>query len=146
MTISGSPITELSPLAGPTPVPVFRRSGILRMPRNPKVIAGLLLLAPFALVSLIGRWITPYDPNRTDIQHWVRHVLVEGTGPGSNFPAVDYPLRRRPPPANWPAPPFSPKAAPSNFLPPTRPPCSLACPPPPPRPASPCWAASPAAT
>ncbi len=101
MTISGSPITELSPLAGPTPVPVFRRSGILRMPRNPKVIAGLLLLAPFALVSLIGRWITPYDPNRTDIQHWVRHVLVEGTGPGSNFPAVYYPLPLPPSAGHW---------------------------------------------
>jgi len=92
MTISGTPITELSPLAGPTPVPVLQRSRILRLPRNPKVIAGLVLMAPFVLVSFVGRWITPYDPNTTDIQHWVRHVLVEGTGPSSDFPAVYYPL------------------------------------------------------
>jgi oligopeptide/dipeptide ABC transporter ATP-binding protein len=92
MTISGTPISDLAPLAGPTPVPVLQRSRILRLPRNPKVIAGLVLMAPFVLVSFVGRWITPYDPNTTDIQHWVRHVLVEGTGPGSNFPAVYYPL------------------------------------------------------
>jgi oligopeptide/dipeptide ABC transporter ATP-binding protein len=92
MTISGTPITELAPLAGPTPVPVLQRSRMLRLPRNPKVIAGLVLMAPFVLVSLVGRWITPFDPNTTDIQHWVRHVLVEGTGPGTNFPAVYYPL------------------------------------------------------
>ena len=88
MTISGTPITELAPLAGPTPVPVLQRSRMLRLPRNPKVIAGLVLMAPFVLVSLVGRWITPFDPNTTDIQHWVRHVLVEGTGPGTNFPAL----------------------------------------------------------
>jgi peptide/nickel transport system permease protein len=92
MTMSGTPVGELSPLAGPSPAPVLQRARILRLPRNPKVIAGLVLLAPFVLVSVIGRWITPYSPNATDIQHWVRHVLVEGTGPGTNFPAVYYPL------------------------------------------------------
>jgi len=65
---------------------------MLRLPRNPKVIAGLVLMAPFVLVSLVGRWITPFDPNTTDIQHWVRHVLVEGTGAGTGFPANYYPL------------------------------------------------------
>ena len=91
MTISGTPISELAPVAGP-PAPVFQRSRFLRLPRNPKVIAGLVILAPFALVSLVGRWITPYDPNRTDIQHWVRHVLVEGTGADTGLPAIYYPL------------------------------------------------------
>jgi peptide/nickel transport system permease protein len=98
MTISGTPIADLPPLAGPTPAPALQRGRILRLPRNPKVVAGLVLMAPFVVVSVIGRWITPYDPNRTDIQHWVRHVLVEGTGPGSNFPAVYYPLPLPPSP------------------------------------------------
>ena len=101
MTISGTPITELSPVAGPTPAPVLQRARILRLPRNPKVIAGLVILAPFVLVSFVGRWITPYSPNATDIQHWVRHVLVEGTGPGTNFPAVYYPLPLPPSAAHW---------------------------------------------
>ena len=101
MTISGTPISELSPLAGPTPAPVLQRSRMLRLPRNPKVIAGLVILAPFALVSVVGRWITPYSPNATDIQHWVRHVLVEGTGPGTNIPANYYPLPLPPSAAHW---------------------------------------------
>src|SRR4030081_3175300 len=101
MTIGGTPIAELPPLAGPTPVPALQRGRILRMPRNPKVVAGLVLLAPFAVFSVIGRWIPPYDPNRTDIQHWVRHVLVEGPGPGSNFPAVYYPLPLPPSAEHW---------------------------------------------
>jgi peptide/nickel transport system permease protein len=101
MTISGTPLTELSPIVGPTPAPVLQRARIVRLPRNPKVIAGLVILAPFALVSLVGRWITPYDPNRTDIQHWVRHVLVEGTGPGTNVAAIYYPSPLPPSAAHW---------------------------------------------
>ena len=56
------------------------------------MIAGLVLLAPFVVVAVIGRWISPYSPNATDPQHWVQHVLVPGTGPGTGVAANYYPL------------------------------------------------------
>jgi oligopeptide/dipeptide ABC transporter ATP-binding protein len=65
------------------------------------VIAGLVILAPFALLALIGRWIAPYSPNATDTQNWVQHILVDGTGPGTNFPAQYYPLPLPPSAAHW---------------------------------------------
>jgi len=92
MTINATPLTELAPPPAPPQPVVLQRAQFLRLPRSPKVIAGILLLAPFVVVSLISRWISPYSPNATDSQHWVRHVLVDGTGPGTNFPANYYPL------------------------------------------------------
>jgi oligopeptide/dipeptide ABC transporter ATP-binding protein len=65
------------------------------------VIAGLAILALFALLSIVGRWIAPYSPNATDTQNWVRHVLVDGTGPGTGFPANYYPLPLPPSAAHW---------------------------------------------
>ena len=100
MTIDSTTLTQ-PPAAGPTPEPILRGARILRLPRSPKVIAGLVLLAPFALVAVIGRWITPYSPNATDPQNWVQHVLVPGTGPGTGFPANYYPLPLPPSAAHW---------------------------------------------
>ncbi|HEV2413957.1 MAG TPA: dipeptide/oligopeptide/nickel ABC transporter permease/ATP-binding protein [Candidatus Dormibacteraeota bacterium] len=79
----------------------LRRARILRIPRSPKVIAGLVIIGVFALIAIIGRWIEPYDPNRTDTQNWVQHVLVPGTGPGTSFPANYYPLPLPPSAAHW---------------------------------------------
>ena len=101
MTINATPVSELAPVPGPLAVPVFRRAQIFHLPRSPKVIAGLVILAIFGLVAVIGRWLEPYSPNATDTQHWVQRVLVEGTGPGTNFPANYYPLPLPPSAAHW---------------------------------------------
>ena len=74
---------------------------VLRMPRSPKVIAGLALMGVFTFFAIVGRWITPYSPNRTDTQNWVQHVLVPGTGPGTDFPANYYPLPLPPSAEHW---------------------------------------------
>src|SRR5438309_12085778 len=73
----------------------------LRLPRSPKVVAGLVILGLFMVVALVGRWMTPYPPNQTDQQRWVRHVLVAGTGPGTGIPADYYPLPLAPSAAHW---------------------------------------------
>src|SRR5713226_7000363 len=100
MTIDSTTLTQ-APLAGPTPEPIFHRTRILHLPRSPKVIAGLVILAVFGVVAIIGRWIAPYSPNATDEQNWVQHVLVPGTGPGTDIPANFYPLPLGPSAAHW---------------------------------------------
>src|SRR5258706_15352671 len=100
MTIDSTTLTQ-PPAAGPAPEPILRATRILLLPRSPKVIARLVLLAPFAVMAVIGRWITPYSPNATDPQNWVQHVLVPGTGPGTGFPANYYPLPLPPSTAHW---------------------------------------------
>jgi oligopeptide/dipeptide ABC transporter ATP-binding protein len=100
MTIPSPSLTEGPILTGSTP-PILHRARILHLPRSAKVIAGLVILAVFGVVSLIGRWLEPYSPNQTDTQHWVRHVLVAGTGPGTGFPPNYYPLPLPPSAAHW---------------------------------------------
>jgi oligopeptide/dipeptide ABC transporter ATP-binding protein len=100
MTIDSTTLTQ-APLAGPTPEPIFHRTRILHLPRSPKIIAGLVILAVFGVVAIIGRWIAPYSPNATDEQNWVQHVLVPGTGPGTDIPANFYPLPLGPSAAHW---------------------------------------------
>ena len=100
MTIDSTTLTT-APVPGPTPEPIFHRTRILRLPRSPKILIGLVILAVFGLVAVIGRWISPYDPNATDPQNWVQHVLVPGTGPGTDFPANYYPLPLPPSAAHW---------------------------------------------
>ena len=73
----------------------------IQLPRSPKVVAGLAIVGVFAVVAVIGGFIVPYSPNQTDTQHWVQHVLVEGTGAGTNFPAQYYPLPLPPSAAHW---------------------------------------------
>src|ERR1035438_10275326 len=72
----------------------------LRLPRSPKVIAGLVILVVFAVVAVIGAWIAPYSPNLTN-ESWVQHVLVAGTGPGTHIKADYYPLPLPPSGAHW---------------------------------------------
>src|SRR2546426_1359056 len=100
MTIDSTPLTQ-APLAGPSVVPVFHRTRILRIPRSPKVLAGLVILAVFAVLAVLGRWMAPYNPNTTDEKNWVQHVLVPGTGPGTDIPANFYPLPLPPSAAHW---------------------------------------------
>src|SRR2546425_11884122 len=101
MTIDSTTLTATTPGAGPIAQPIFHRARMLRLPRSPKVIAGLVVLSVFGVVAVIGRWITPYSPNATDTQNWVQHVLVPGTGPGTGFPANFYPLPLPPSAAHW---------------------------------------------
>ena len=96
MTIDTTALAKIPP-AGP----VLQRGRILRLPRSPKVIAGLFIVAVFGLIALIGRWVVPYSPNATDSQNWVQHVLVPGTGGDSGFPASYYPLPYGPSAAHW---------------------------------------------
>jgi len=84
MTIDSTTITQ-------TTAPL-RRARVLRLPRSPKVIAGLVILGVFSVVALVGRFFEPYSPNQTDTQNWVQHVLVPGTGGDTGFPANYYPL------------------------------------------------------
>ncbi|HYK66820.1 MAG TPA: ABC transporter permease [Streptosporangiaceae bacterium] len=41
-----------------------RRQRALRLPRSPKIIAGLALLALFVLWAVIGPWVRPYSPEQ----------------------------------------------------------------------------------
>src|SRR5256885_8470636 len=101
MTINSTSLAGIPPVAGPTAELVLRPTRVLRLPRSPKVIAGLVILGVFGVLAIVGRWIAPYSPNATDQLHWVRHVLVAGTGPGTGFPASYYPLPLPPSAAHW---------------------------------------------
>jgi len=100
MTIDSTTLNAPSPAAG-KPAPVLSRHSAIQFPRSPKVIAGFFIFGVFGIVALTGRWIEPYSPNRTDEQHWVRHVLVGGTGPGTGIAAQYYPLPLPPSPEHW---------------------------------------------
>jgi peptide/nickel transport system permease protein len=96
MTINTTILKDPSPTAA-TPSGTSRA---LRLPRSPKVITGLVILAVFAVIAIIGAWIAPYSPNLTN-ETWVQHVLVAGTGPGTNIKADYYPLPLPPSSAHW---------------------------------------------
>ncbi len=98
MTIDSTTLAQ-GPIAGPTPD--IHRARVLRLPRSPKVIAGLVIVGVFGVVSVIGRLVEPYSPNATDTQNWVQHVLVPGTGGDTGFPASYYPLPLGPSAAHW---------------------------------------------
>src|SRR5260370_24309610 len=101
MTINTTSLSTVSPVGGPSVEPVFHRVRILRLPRSPQVLIGLVILAIFGVVAIVGRWIAPYSPNATDEKNWGQHVLVPGTGPGTGFPANYYPLPLPPSAAHW---------------------------------------------
>ena len=100
MTVAPAAMTEAAPVGGPGAV-AFHGTRILRLPRSPKVIAGLVILGLFGVVAVIGRWAAPYSPNATDEKNWVQHVLVGGTGAGTGQPAIYYPLPLPPSAAHW---------------------------------------------
>ena len=93
MTIDSTTIAQAEP--------TFQRSHTVRLPRSPKVIGGAVIVAIFGLFAAIGRWVAPYSPDATDTKNWVQHVLVPGTGPGTEFPANYYPLPLGPSAAHW---------------------------------------------
>jgi peptide/nickel transport system permease protein len=63
--IAPEQVTGGKPVAGtPRPGTARRRQRALRLPRSPKVIAGLAMLAFFVLLSIIGPLIAPYSPNQ----------------------------------------------------------------------------------
>src|SRR6266852_448225 len=101
MTIDSTTLISTSPGAGPSAQPIFHRTRILRLPRSPKVLVGLVIMAVFGVIAVIGGWIVPYSPNQTDEKNWVQHVLVPGTGPGTDIPANFYPLPLPPSAAHW---------------------------------------------
>src|SRR5713101_4588297 len=92
MTLDSTTLIATSPGPGPSAQPIFHRTRILRLPRSPKVLVGLVIMAVFGVIAVIGGWIVPYSPNQTDEKNWVQHVLVPGTGPGTDIPANFYPL------------------------------------------------------
>src|ERR1700733_1419167 len=96
MTINTPVLSE--PIA--TEAAAVAPSRALRLPRSPKVIAGLVILGVFAVIAIIGAWIAPYSPNLTN-ESWVQHVLVAGTGPGTHIKADYYPLPLPPSSAHW---------------------------------------------
>ena len=94
MTLDSATLTRREPVP-------LHRARILRLPRSPKVVAGLVIIGAFGVVAIIGRWLEPYSPNRTDTQNWVQHVLVPGTGDGTGVPANYYPLPLPPSAEHW---------------------------------------------
>src|SRR6202167_3258328 len=96
MTINTPVLIEPTLTVGAT----ARSARALPLPRSPKVIAGLVILAVFAVIAIIGAWIAPYSPNLTN-ESWVQHVLVAGTGPGTHIKADYYPLPLPPSSAHW---------------------------------------------
>jgi oligopeptide/dipeptide ABC transporter ATP-binding protein len=101
MTLDSTTLIATSPGPGPSAQPIFHRTRILRLPRSPKVLVGLVIMAIFGVIAVIGGWIVPYSPNQTDEKNWVQHVLVPGTGPGTDIPANFYPLPLPPTAAHW---------------------------------------------
>lgn len=51
--------------AGEPATPVIPKGRIraIRLPRSPKALTGLIIIAVFALLTLIGPWIAPWAPN-----------------------------------------------------------------------------------
>ena len=62
MTINSTSLTGIPPAAGPATELVVHRGRALRLPRSPKVIAGLLIMLAFGVLAIVGRWIAPYSP------------------------------------------------------------------------------------
>ncbi|WP_159499881.1 dipeptide/oligopeptide/nickel ABC transporter permease/ATP-binding protein [Microbacterium sp. 18062] len=50
------------------PTPPVRTSLLRRLLRRPLGVASLVFLALLAIVALVGRWITPFDPNTASLQ------------------------------------------------------------------------------
>ncbi len=62
MSIDVGTLTEV-PVGGPAPEPVIPKVRAVRLPRSPKVIAGVVIVVVFAVFTVIGPWIAPYDPS-----------------------------------------------------------------------------------
>jgi peptide/nickel transport system permease protein len=60
-----------------TAAPAAARFRALRLPRSPKVIAGLGILLFFAVLAVVGPMIAPFSPTHTDLS-WVRILPAVG--------------------------------------------------------------------
>jgi peptide/nickel transport system permease protein len=64
-SISTEQVTGGGPVPGSAlPSATPRRQRTLRLPRSPKIIAGLAMLAFFVLLSIIGPLVAPYSPDQ----------------------------------------------------------------------------------
>jgi ABC-type dipeptide/oligopeptide/nickel transport system permease subunit len=52
-----------APVGGLAPKPGAPRARALRLPRSAKVITGVVIVLVFAVLTVIGPWIAPYDPS-----------------------------------------------------------------------------------
>jgi len=82
MTIA--PTLTGTPGAAPASAAAETRSRVLRMPRFPKIIVGLVILALFALMAIVGPIIAPYSPDYYSLT-FVHLVQVPGV-PGQYYP------------------------------------------------------------
>ena len=83
---SGATTLATTPDTGPAPARTERRARVLRLPRSPKIIIGLIILALFLVMAIIGPIIAPYSPDYYSLS-FVLHVHIPGSGtPGLYFP------------------------------------------------------------
>ena len=54
-----------APADGPSPAVASPRRPAVRLPRSGKAMAGLVIVAAFAVLALIGPWVAPYGPTTT---------------------------------------------------------------------------------
>jgi peptide/nickel transport system permease protein len=106
-------VTDLTLPPGVPPVEAQRRLVAIHLPRNPKIIAGLVILAVFIVIAVIGGAIAPYSPDLTGpfcrtacsgaqaAQAWMRTFPVAGTGPGTGVVQQYYLLPLSPSGAHW---------------------------------------------
>jgi peptide/nickel transport system permease protein len=52
-----------APLPGqPSNLPVPRKGRTFQLPRSPKILIGLAMLAAFLILAVVGPWLAPYNP------------------------------------------------------------------------------------
>ncbi len=97
-------MTEPRPALDLTEAPAQEAAGrfrAVRLPRSPKVVAGLLLLALFLVLAAIGPMISPYSPDYTSIHGFMHKVLEPGTGTNQYNPPVHTLVPLSPTPGHW---------------------------------------------
>lgn len=78
MSTNVSTLAE-APAGGAAPEPVVAKGRGIRLPRQPKVLVGLVIVFVFAVMTVIGPWIAPYDPTSSQFKpsqhpsaaHWL---------------------------------------------------------------------------
>ena len=70
-------VQNLVTAPSPSPIHSVPRFRAVRLPRSPKVLAGLGILLAFAVLAVIGPVIAPYGPTHTDLS-WVRILPAVG--------------------------------------------------------------------
>jgi peptide/nickel transport system permease protein len=52
-----------APVGGGAPETATLKPKAVRLPRSPKVLAGIFILLVFVVMTIVGPWIAPYDPS-----------------------------------------------------------------------------------